>query len=208
MIVLLLIGLVIFVMLTTWKRGRGLLARRLAADAIPVDAFIMGCGEVTRVPGTAVFLTTAADAVPHALLHSMKHYKAIHDRVVLATAKVLDVPYVPEAQRVTVEKLPNAFWRVGVHYGFMDQPNLPAALEWCAEQGLELEPMDTTYFGTGRLARDSLRHHVPQCRQRGQLLPVAAGTGGRTGRASGALGEGRFAHGHCVAAGFHQCPCQ
>ena len=139
-------------MLPTWKRGRGLLASRLAADAIPVDAFIMGCGEVTRVPGTAVFLTTAADAVPHALLHSMKHYKAIHDRVVLATAKVLDVPYVPEAQRVTVEKLPNSFWRVAVHYGFMDQPNLPAALEWCAEQGLELEAMDTTYF----LGRETL----------------------------------------------------
>lgn len=153
----LIIGLVIFVLLTTWKRGRMLLSNRLAADSIPVDAFIMGCGDVTRVPGTAVFLTTQADAVPHALLHSMKHYKAIHERIILATARVQDVPHVPAAQRVTVEKLANAFWRVQVHYGFMDHPNLPESLEWCAEQGLALDPMDTTFF----LGRETL---IPKIR--------------------------------------------
>ena len=147
-------GVLIFLLLTTWKQGRRLLSRRLEAESIPVDAFIQSCGpdSVTRVPGTAVFLTTNPDGVPHALLHSLKHYKALHERVVLTTVKVLDVPRVAESQRVKVEKLPNDFWQVQVFYGFMDQPELPAALEWCAEQGLVLDTMDTTFF----LGRETL----------------------------------------------------
>jgi KUP system potassium uptake protein len=147
-------GLLVFLLLTTWKQGRRLLSRRLEAESIPVDAFIQSCGpgSVMRVPGTAVFLTTNPDGVPHALLHSLKHYKALHERVVLTTVKVLDVPRVPESQRVQVEKLPNDFWRVRVFYGFMDQPELTAALEWCGEQGLTLETMDTTFF----LGRETL----------------------------------------------------
>ncbi|HEY3431711.1 MAG TPA: potassium transporter Kup [Rhodocyclaceae bacterium] len=147
-------GLAIFLMLTTWKQGRRLLNARLEADAIPVDAFIQSCGvgSVTRVPGTAVFLTTNADGVPHALLHSLKHYKALHERIVLATVKVLDIPRVPEAQRVQVERQANDFWRVKVFYGFMDKPDLPVAMDWCGEQGLVLDTMDTTFF----LGRETL----------------------------------------------------
>jgi len=147
-------GLLVFIFLTTWKQGRRLLNARLEADAIPVDAFIQSCGvgSVTRVPGTAVFLTTNADGVPHALLHSLKHYKALHERIVLATVKVIDVPRVPEAQRVQVERQANDFWRVKVFYGFMDKPDLPAALDWCGEQGLVLDTMDTTFF----LGRETL----------------------------------------------------
>ncbi len=147
-------GLLVFVMLTTWKRGRRLLSQRLDEGSIPLDAFIGGCGieEVPRVPGTAIFLTTNPDGVPHALLHSLKHYKTLHERMVLATVSVLDVPRVSDAQRVTTEKLPNNFWRVKVFYGFMDEPDLPAALEWCAEQGLHLDTMDTTFF----LGRETL----------------------------------------------------
>lgn len=147
-------GLLVFLLLTTWKQGRSLLSRRLEAESIPVDAFIQSCapGSVTRVPGTAVFLTTNPDGVPHALLHSLKHYKALHERVVLTTVTVLDVPRVAESQRIQVEKLSNDFWRVRVFYGFMDQPNLPAALDGCAEQGLTLDTMDTTFF----LGRETL----------------------------------------------------
>ncbi|MCK9284923.1 MAG: potassium transporter Kup [Rhodocyclaceae bacterium] len=147
-------GLLVFVLLTTWKQGRHLLARRLEAESIPLDAFIGGCGadRVPRVPGTAVFLTTNPDGVPHALLHSLKHYQTLHQRMVLATVSVLDVPRVADAQRVSAEKLPNDFWRVKVFYGFMDEPDLPAALEWCAEQGLHLDAMDTTFF----LGRETL----------------------------------------------------
>ncbi len=150
----LLFGLWIFLLLTTWKRGRKLLQDRLAEDAIELKPFIqsLGYGGTTRVSGTAVFMTSNLDGVPHALLHSLKHYKVLHERMVLVAVNVLDVPYVPNAQRVCVEMLPNHFWRVKVLYGFMDEPNLPEALDWCAEQGLDFDLLDTSFF----LGRETL----------------------------------------------------
>jgi len=145
-------GLGVFLLLTTWKRGRELLNRRLAADAMDTTNFINGIADVPRVPGTAVFLTTNLDNVPHAMLHSLKHYKALHERTVLVSVNILDVPRFTESRRVAVVCLPNGFWQVQVFYGFMEQPNLPEALELCAEDGLCLEPMDTSYF----LGRETL----------------------------------------------------
>jgi KUP system potassium uptake protein len=147
-------GLAIFLLLTTWKSGRQLLQKRLAEEGIELMPFIqsLSYGGSTRVQGTAVFLTPNPDSVPHAMLHSLKHYKVLHERVVVVSVNVLDVPHVADAQRVTVEKLPQQFWRVKVHYGFMDQPNLPETLEWCAEQGLDFDLMDTSFF----LGRESL----------------------------------------------------
>jgi KUP system potassium uptake protein len=147
-------GLAIFLLLTTWKSGRQLLQKRLAEEGIELMPFIesLGYGGSTRVQGTAVFLTPNPDSVPHAMLHSLKHYKVLHERVVVVSVNVLDVPHVGDAQRLSVEKLPQQFWRVKVHYGFMDQPNLPETLEWCAEQGLDFDLMDTSFF----LGRESL----------------------------------------------------
>ena len=149
-------GLFVFVLMSTWKLGRGLLYRRLEADSIPLPDFIasasLGC---TTVPGTAVFMTANPDAVPHALLHSMKHYKSLHERVVILTTVTLDVPHVPPTQRVAVESLNAQFHKVKIFYGFMDDPDLPETLDWCAEQGLRLELMDTSFF----LGRETL---IPQ----------------------------------------------
>jgi len=147
-------GLVVFLLLTTWKRGRRLLYLHLEKDALDLKSFIdsLGLGGTTRVLGTAVFMTPNPAGVPQALLHSLKHYKVVHERMVMLTVKVLDVPRVPNAQRVTVEALPHNFWRVQVYYGFMDEPDLPYALEWCAEQGLDLDMMDTSFF----LGRETL----------------------------------------------------
>ena len=146
-------GLGVFTLMSTWKRGRELLQSRLEADSIPLDTFIasasLGC---TTVPGTAIFMTTNTDSVPHALLHSLKHYKSLHSQVILLSAVTLDVPHVPEAQRVAVETLNAQFRKVRVFFGFMDTPDLPRALEWCGEQGLHLDAMDTSYF----LGRESL----------------------------------------------------
>jgi KUP system potassium uptake protein len=146
-------GLCVFTLMSTWKRGRELLQARLEADSIPLDTFIasasLGC---TTVPGTAVFMTTNTDSVPHALLHSLKHYKSLHSQVILLSAVTLDVPHVPEAQRVVVEPLNSQFRKVRVYFGFMDSPDLPRALEWCGEQGLHLDAMDTSFF----LGRESL----------------------------------------------------
>ena len=141
-------GGAIFALLITWKRGRTLLQTRLAEDAIDLEPFIasLAYGDATRVAGTAVFMTSNLTGVPHALLHSLKHYKTLHERVVLVSVNVLDVPYVGDSQRVTVEQLPNRFWRVRVFYGFKDEVDLPHALEWCAEQGLQIDMMDTSFF--------------------------------------------------------------
>jgi KUP system potassium uptake protein len=151
-------GLGVFTLMSTWKRGRQLLQSRLEADSIPLDAFIasasLGC---TTVPGTAVFMTTNLDSVPHALLHSLKHYKSLHSQVILLNAVTLDVPHVPEAQRVVVESINTQFRKVKVFFGFMDTPDLPRALEWCGEQGLDLDAMDTSFF----LGRESL---IPKLR--------------------------------------------
>ena len=146
-------GLGVFVLMSTWKVGRELLHARIAEDSIPLADIVksasLGCA---TIPGTAVFMTANPDAVPHALLHSMKHYKSLHERVVLLTAVTLDVPHVPPTQRVAVENVNAQFHRIKIFYGFMDDPNLPETLEWCAEQGLRLDPMDTSFF----LGRETL----------------------------------------------------
>jgi KUP system potassium uptake protein len=152
-------GLAVFILLTTWKRGRELLSRRLADDAMDLKSFVTGIGEggVGRVPGTAVFLTPNPDLVPHAMLHSLKHYKALHEQVVTLSVRVFDVPYVPEVDRVEVHRLQHNFAQVIVQYGFKDEPDIPAALALCAEAGLTIDMMDTSFF----LGRETL---IPKLR--------------------------------------------
>ena len=151
------LGGAIFLLMTTWKRGRRLLQSRLAAEALPLDAFVKDTTDtgIPDIPGTAVFMTPNPSFVPHALLHSMKHYKCLHERIVILTVDSFDIPHVPATQRVMVERLNKRFVLVRVFFGFMDEPNLPEALEWCAEQGLQLDMMDTSFF----LGRETL---IPQ----------------------------------------------
>ncbi len=127
----LLIGVVVFTLLTTWKRGRALLMERLAEDSMPLDIFIesIGASPPPRVPGTAVFLTSTADRVPHALLHNLKHNKVLHDRVVFLTIHTQDFPRVPAAERVRISELGCAFWRMDAYYGFAEDPDVPELLE-------------------------------------------------------------------------------
>jgi KUP system potassium uptake protein len=147
-------GLGVFILLTTWKRGRELLHDRLAADALQLKSFIAdiaGSG-IERVPGTAIFLTPDPAAVPHALLHSLKHFKTLHEQVVILSVSVFDVPYVPDIDRVEVRKLDGNFAQVVVQYGYKDEPDIPAALALCAEAGLPIEMMDASFF----LGRETL----------------------------------------------------
>jgi len=149
----LLFGLGVYLLLSTWKRGRDLLRVRLASDAMDMKSFASGIDDaITRVPGTAVFLTQNLNYVPHAMLHSLKHYKALHERVVVVSVNILDIPRFTEEKRVVVTRLKNQFWQVRVSFGFMEQPNLPPALEQCAADGLVFEPMDTSFF----LGRETL----------------------------------------------------
>jgi KUP system potassium uptake protein len=147
-------GAVVFVLMTTWKRGREILGARLQGEALHLDAFIEAllAGMPTRVQGTAVFMNADPNGVPHALLHNLMHNKVLHERIVLVSVQVFDVPYVPEIDRVEVHKLKGDFYRVIVQYGFKDEPDIPAALALCADAGLKLELLDTSFF----LGRETL----------------------------------------------------
>ena len=144
----LLLGAAIFCLMMTWKRGRTQLLERLRSSSIPLGAFLesLFVSPPQRVDGTAVFLTSTPDSTPHALLHSLKHYKVLHERNVFLTVEFRDVPWVPAEESVSCEALANDCWRVTVHYGFMNRPDVAAALELCGPLGLQLEPMDVSYF--------------------------------------------------------------
>ena len=151
-------GLLVFIVLSTWKRGRQVLQEKTGQDGIQLAPFIesLSLGGTTRVPGTAVFLTGRPEGVPRALLHSLKHYKVLHERMVIVTIRIFDVPYVPDIDRVEVQALGQDFWRVTVQYGFKDEPDLPEALTLCAPHGLEFDMMDTSFF----LGRETLISRV------------------------------------------------
>ncbi|MGF6591644.1 potassium transporter Kup [Pseudomonas sp. 2835] len=141
-------GIVLFVLMTTWKRGKQILVERLDEGSLPLPLFISSIRVQPphRVEGTAVFLTARPDAVPHALLHNMLHNQVLHSQVVLLTVVSEDTPRVPAQQRFEVEAYGEGFYRVLLHFGFMDEPDVPAALKLCHLEGLDFSPMRTTYF--------------------------------------------------------------
>jgi KUP system potassium uptake protein len=141
-------AVVVFTILTTWKRGRDLLRQRLAADSLQLTDFIadVDANGIVRIPGCAVFLTPDPDIVPHALLHSLKHYQVLHEHVVILSVQVFDVPYVPAIDRVEVHLRSAGFVQLIVQYGFKDEPDIPAALAACAVSGLAFAPMETSFF--------------------------------------------------------------
>jgi len=144
---LLLAGLV-FTVMTTWKGGRRVLAERIQAEARPLEDFLREVqGRVTRVSGTAIFMNGTASRTPPALRHNIEHNKVLHERVIFVTVKTQQVPHVPEDKRLEVEHFGSGLYRVKVYYGFMEDPNIPEALEKSAEHGIALvDPKDTTYF--------------------------------------------------------------
>jgi KUP system potassium uptake protein len=144
----LVIGVVIFTLLTTWKRGRILLMKRLSEDAMPLDLFIpsIEAAPPTRVPGTAVFLTSTPDRVPHALLHNLKHNKVLHERVVFLTVVTRDVPFVADDERFDISPLGAQFYRMFAYFGFKEDPDVPALLEATGRKGFAFEMMETSFF--------------------------------------------------------------
>jgi KUP system potassium uptake protein len=144
----LLIGAVVFTLLTTWKRGRAVLMERLAEDTMPLDLFIesIAASPPQRVPGTAIFLTSTVNRVPHALLHNLKHNKVLHDRVVFLTVVTRDIPRVPTKERIEISSLGADFWQLQAFYGFTEDPDVPALLEMCGRQGFAFDMMDTSFF--------------------------------------------------------------
>ena len=145
----LLLGLGIFTVLSTWRKGRTLLARRLQLDSMPLDAFLnsLRYGGPHRVEGTGVFLTANADGVPRAMLHNMLHNKVLHERVILLNVQVEDVPHVADGEQLGVTALGEGFYLVRMHFGFKDDPDIPATLARCGEHGIApVELMETSFF--------------------------------------------------------------
>jgi len=147
-----LLGIIVFTLLRTWRRGRELLHAEIRKEGIQLDTFLPGLmlAPPVRVPGTAVFMTAQTGVVPHALMHNLKHNKVLHERNVLLTVDTLNVPYAAKDKRLKIESIGGEdFYRVVVRFGFMETPDVPLALmRSCDEGGIYFDPMDTTYFAS------------------------------------------------------------
>jgi KUP system potassium uptake protein len=164
----------IYVLMSTWKRGRRRLSQIMEEISLPMDLFL---GDVaqripTRVPGTAVFMTSNAGGAPPVLLHHVKHNKVLHEQVILLSVHTEEIPQVPEEERIEFAELGQKFYMLKAHYGFMESPDVPAALRRIQSRGVTVRPLETTfYLGRESLipTRDQARPAVPG---RLEVLPM------------------------------------
>ena len=143
----LVVGLFAFTLLTTWSRGRTIMRRKMDEVGLPLEVFAKSAkGSAKRVPGTAIFMASSTAGVPSALLHNMKHNKVLHERVVVLTVQIADEPYVDEERRCEIEQLEDGFFRVTLHYGFMEETDVPKALTRKEMCGGPFDMMQTSFF--------------------------------------------------------------
>jgi KUP system potassium uptake protein len=156
----LVLALVFFTLMTTWKSGRALLAGILRQGALPMELLLedLKRRRVPRVPGTAVFMTSGTDGAPVVLLHHLKHNKVLHDQVVLLSIQTAEVPEVPPAERIQVDALGQGFFRVQASYGFMETPNVPSIMQYCGRNGINAKKTDVSYY----LGRERLLANLPR----------------------------------------------
>ncbi len=160
----LMLGAAMFGLMFTWRGGRTRLLAQLQAASVPLDSFLDSLMQSPpqRVEGTAVFLNSTPNATPHALLHSLKHYRVLHEQNVFLTVEFRDVPWIAFEDRVQCHSLGKNCWRVLVRYGFMNRPDIGAALELCGPAGLQVDPQQVSYF----LSREKL---VPGVEEKGWM---------------------------------------
>ncbi len=140
-------GLLIFTMLTTWSRGRALMRQSMAEGTIPMEIFAKSAhSSAQRVPGTAIFMASTSAGVPSALLHNIKHNKVLHERVIVLTVEIQDVPFVAEENRSQCKDLGQGFYRVSLKYGFLEETDVPAALKTVNMCGEPFDMMKTSFF--------------------------------------------------------------
>ena len=161
----LVLGVVLFSVMTTWRRGRELVVREIKQGGLALAPFIENMTEhpPIRVPGTAVFLTANQEAVPHALLHNLKHNKVLHERNVLLTVETLETPVAEAEERIVITPMAGNFFGLELRFGFAEDPNIPLALTQCTREGLGFDMMDTTFF----LSRETI---VADARRPGMAL--------------------------------------
>ncbi|KRE84720.1 potassium transport protein Kup [Rhodanobacter sp. Soil772] len=161
----LVLGVVLFSVMTTWRRGRELVVREIKQGGLALAPFIENIAEhpPLRVPGTAIFLTANQHAVPHALLHNLKHNKVLHERNVLLTVETLETPVAEADERIAITPMAGNFFGLELRFGFAEDPNIPLALTQCTREGLGFDMMDTTFF----LSRETI---VADARRPGMAL--------------------------------------
>jgi hypothetical protein len=143
----LLMGVAIFTLLTTWSRGRALMRQNMAEGSIPLEVFTKSAhASAARVPGTAIFMASTASGVPSALLHNIKHNKVLHERVVILTVQIEDVPYVDQVERSACKDFGNGFYRVSLRFGFLEETDVPATLKTVTMCGEPFDMMKTSFF--------------------------------------------------------------
>jgi KUP system potassium uptake protein len=152
-------AIVVFTLMSTWKQGRAVLGAMLRDAGLPIELFLDDVvrRKPIRIPGTAVFMTSSLGSAPPVMLHHVKHNKVLHERIILTSVLTEEVPTVPEAERVVTRDLGAGFYQVVAHYGFMEQPNVPALLESLATREgagprLEVKPLEVSYY----LGRETL----------------------------------------------------
>jgi KUP system potassium uptake protein len=144
----------VFVLMSTWKRGRALILERLTRDSLPLADFVtqIEADDIPTVSGTAVYLSARPGEVPHSLLHSLKHFRCLHERVVILHLSVLSKPYVAMSKRIRIEPLSSRFYQARMDFGFMDRLNVADAIHLCQDKGVPCDPASTTFF----LGRETL----------------------------------------------------
>lgn len=144
------VGIVLFIIMSTWKRGRALLTKSLEENSLPLAAFIasISLNPPHRIQGTGVFLTSRLDIVPNSLLLNLIHNQILHEQIVLLTVVVDNLPRVHKNKGFEIEEFGTGFYRVVLHYGFMDEPDIPKALQDCQLASLDFNAMTTTYYLT------------------------------------------------------------
>ncbi|WP_077037807.1 potassium transporter Kup [Pelomonas sp. KK5] len=142
------VGLALFALMSTWARGRELLFDSIQRDGLELEPFIesLALGGAHRASRTAVYAVASFETVPQAMLHNLKHNQVLHESNVIMSVRFEDRPFVPDAERIALTALAPGFWRVAVHYGFMDQPDVPRALALCEAKGLRIPVFETSYF--------------------------------------------------------------
>ncbi|MFZ9856570.1 MAG: potassium transporter Kup [Limisphaerales bacterium] len=163
----LVIGIVLYATMRTWKQGREILGRKILSVAVPIQTLIQSVQrrEPTRVAGTAVYLSGNADGTPLALLHNLKLNKVLHERVIFLTLQGVEAARVPDAERVDIESLPEGFWRVRARFGFFEEPDIQKVLDLCAHQGLSIRIMETAFLLSRETIVPSAPSQFPRWRQ-------------------------------------------
>jgi KUP system potassium uptake protein len=165
----LLIGGMVMAVMLTWRRGARILADKTRRLETPIDSLIESLEkkkQICRVPGTAVFLTADPDSAPTALLHSLKHYKVLHEQNIVLTMITETTPRVSASERVSIEPLGGSFQRVILRFGFMETPNVPKALGLARKEGLSFDIMSTSFFLSRRSVRPDARSGMPAWQDR------------------------------------------